>query len=101
MREKEERRDLLVHENIMICRNHGKHGIPNQHVLGKLGKDLVDVDNRGKPEPDLEQDTDDFFEITEKNHKHAKEEPECIREDLLDNVYQRNQQEQGGEEITG
>ena len=87
------RRHPLVYEDIMVRRDDGEHRVPNQDLLGQRWKDLKYIDDRSEPEPDLESDADHLLEIPEEDDKHRKKEPQCVRKNLLDKVYDRDEQE--------
>ncbi len=79
----------------MIPGDHGKHRVPYQDLLGKAGKNVKDIDNWGKPEPDLESDRNHFLEVTEEHDEHREKESKGVRKDLLYEIQDRYEKEVG------
>jgi len=70
----------------MVSRNKGERRVPDQDLLGQRWKDLKNIDNWSKPEPDLETDCDDLSKIPQKDNEYREEKPKGIGEDLLDEI---------------
>lgn len=76
-----------VEEDVLEGADEDVRRVQVQERLDGVGNDIGRVDDRRKPEPELDDDPDDFAQIAQEDRQSGEQEPEGVGEDLLHGEY--------------